>query len=189
MQISRYRSSSLSTNGSSSIRSLANTLYCDIRFARRSAAKPCSQTAHTAAETGSIPFDRYKQEDELVDKVNITMERVRPENLARLEAYYRAITAKGVRVYVSCACINVDVIPEGQRGTVRQVSNAFSQAVNAMDGVTMISDQMDYLYRNEDFYDTNYHLLSQAARRNTENWLQDLKTRMVADGLWKEAGQ
>lgn len=140
-------------------------------------------------ETGSIPFDRYKQEDELVDKVNITMERVRPENLARLEAYYRAITAKGVRVYVSCACINVDVIPEGQRGTVRQVSNAFSQAVNAMDGVTMISDQMDYLYRNEDFYDTNYHLLSQAARRNTENWLQDLKTRMVADGLWKEAGQ
>ena len=140
-------------------------------------------------ETGSIPFDRYKQEDELVDKVNITMERVQPENLARLEAYYGAITEKGVRVYVSCACINVDVIPEGQRGTVRQVSSAFSQAVNAMDGVTMISDQMDYLYRNEDFYDTNYHLLSQAARRNTERWLQDLKAQMVLDGLWKEDGQ
>ena len=42
------------------------------------------------------------------------------------------------------------MIPEGQRGTVRQVSNVFSQAVNAMDGVTMISDQMDYLYRNEE---------------------------------------
>ena len=55
MQVNRYRSSSLSANGSSSIRSLASTLYCDIRFARRSAAKPCIQTAHIAAETGSIP--------------------------------------------------------------------------------------------------------------------------------------
>ena len=46
-------------------------------------------------ETGSIPFDRYKQEDELVDKVNITMERVRPENLARLEASLQGHYGKG----------------------------------------------------------------------------------------------
>ena len=54
-----------------------------------------------------------------------------------------------------------------------------------MPGVTPISHQGDYLYRLEEFYDSNYHLLSEPAKQNTELWMQDLETQMVLDGLWE----
>ena len=51
-----------------------------------------------------------------------------------------------------------------------------------MDGPVLISRLEDYLYHNEDFYDTNYHLLSQRAEQNTALWLRDLLAQLEADG-------
>ena len=48
-----------------------------------------------------------------------------------------------------------------------------------MNGPVLISRLADYLYRNEDFYDTNYHLRSEAAARNTALWIRDLKAAMA----------
>ncbi|MDE6922867.1 MAG: hypothetical protein K2P01_04855, partial [Oscillospiraceae bacterium] len=52
-------------------------------------------------------------------------------------------------------------------------------------GVALISSLEDYLYENGDFFDTNYHLVTQAARENTALWLRDLRAQMERDGVWE----
>jgi hypothetical protein len=42
------------------------------------------------------------------------------------------------------------------------------------------------LYEQEDFFDTNYHLLTPETRENTALWLRDLKEQMIRDQLWQE---
>lgn len=51
-----------------------------------------------------------------------------------------------------------------------------------MEGPALISSLSDYIFQNHDFYDTNYHLLSVPAKRNTAQWLFDLKAYLAADG-------
>jgi len=59
------------------------------------------------------------------------------------------------------------------------------EAVGRMEGVALISSLEDYLYENGDFFDTNYHLVTQAARENTALWLRDLRAQMERDGVWE----
>lgn len=138
---------------------------------------------------GCIPFVRTQTEDELEDNVYLDPRRIDESSMARLKSYYDWYQNKGVRVYVSYACVNMDAVPEEQRGNVETVDAAFRSAIEAMDGPTLISDLEDFLYSNEDFYDTNYHLLSEPARENTSIWLRDLLAQMEADGLWEGDGQ
>ena len=51
----------------------------------------------------------------------------------------------------------------------------FRETMKAMDGPVLISRLQDYLYYYSDFYDTNFHLLSAAAKQNTEKWMRDLE--------------
>lgn len=134
--------------------------------------------------TGSIPFERYEQTDELADEVDLNPERLRKENMDRLKAFYDAIADKGVTIYLSHASINVDAMPSEQSGSVRYMDELFKSRMEEIDSVTVISYLGDYLYRNEDFYDTNYHLLSDVSTRNTAKWLRDLKQQMEQDGIW-----
>lgn len=134
--------------------------------------------------TGSIPFERYDQMEELADTVDLNPARLGKENMARLESYYNAIAEKGVRIYLSHACINVDAMPAEQSGSVRYMDELFRKYTDKMESVAVVSYLGDYLYRNEDFYDTNYHLLSDVAQRNTAKWLRDLKQQMEKDGIW-----
>ena len=138
--------------------------------------------------TGSVPFYRGTTQSHLEDKVYLDPARIREEDMARLEQYYDWYQNRGVTVYISYACINMDAVPEDQRNNVEAVEEAFSAAIEAMDGPVLISRLSDFLYENDDFYDTNYHLLTQAARENTQIWLRDLLDQMEADGLWKEGG-
>ena len=93
--------------------------------------------------------------------------------------------AQGARVYVSYACVNLDAVPEGQRENAALLDGLFREAVEGMEGVTLISSLEDYLYQNSDFFDTNYHLVSQAAKENTALWLRDLRAQMERDGVWE----
>lgn len=136
--------------------------------------------------TGSIPFERYEQMEELADTVDLDPARLGKENMARLESYYNAIAEKGVRIYLSHACINVDAMPTEQSGSVRYMDELFRKYTDEMESVVVVSYLGDYLYRNEDFYDTNYHLLSDVAQRNTAKWLRDLKKQMEQDGIWPD---
>ncbi|MBR2048774.1 MAG: leucine-rich repeat protein [Oscillospiraceae bacterium] len=132
---------------------------------------------------GGIPFERTQSSDALSDAVYLDPDAVDEGAMERLGDYYRRFDAKGVRVYVGYACVNLDAVPEEQQGNVQLMDTLFRQAVEAMDGPVLISRLEDYLYRNSDFYDTNYHLLSDPAERNTALWLRDLLAQMARDGL------
>lgn len=135
---------------------------------------------------GGIPFQREAREGQLLDDVFLDPNMLHPDSMARLECYYRAIADKGAKVYVSYACVNMDAVPEKQKENVYAVEEAFRQAIGEMRDAVLISQLSDYLYCDEDFSDTNYHLMSDAARRNTALWLRDLKAQMEKDGLWRD---
>ena len=139
-------------------------------------------------EYGCIPFYRDQTESEgaLSDRVYLDPAAIDGDGMARLKAFYDQYQSRGVRVYLSYACVNMDDVPKEQRDNVELMDNLFREAVEDMDGPALISKLGDFLYRHDDFYDTNYHLLSRQARENTAVWLRDLRAQMELDGLWKE---
>ena len=136
--------------------------------------------------TGSVPFFRNSTQDTLGDNVYLDPGRLDETSMARLKSYYDWYQNKGVRVYISYACTNLDAVPEDQKDNAQAVEDAFAAAIAEMDGPVLISQMKDFFFHNEDFYDTNYHLRSAQARENTLIWLRDLKAQMKKDGLWKE---
>ena len=134
---------------------------------------------------GCIPFFRSGTQDDLPDRVFLDPALIDREAMERLGAYYAWFQSRGARVYVSCACVNLDAVPEGQRGNAALLDGLLQEAVGRMEGVALISALEDYLYQNEDFFDTNYHLVTQAAQKNTALWLRDLRAQMERDGVWE----
>lgn len=134
-------------------------------------------------EWGGIPFEREETAAMLSDPVEMAESCIRWEAMAALREYYDRFRERGVRVYVGYACVNLDALPEEQQGNGETVDNLFREAVAQMEGAVLISRLSEYLYRNGDFYDTNYHLLSDAARENTARWIRDIRMQMAADGL------
>lgn len=101
----------------------------------------------------------------------------------RLEGYYDWYQSLGIRIYVSYACVNMDAVPEDQRGNTALMDGLFRSAIEEMDGPALVSRLEDYLYQSEDFYDTNYHLKTEPAKENTTRWLRDILAQLEQDGL------
>lgn len=137
-------------------------------------------------EYGCIPFRREETKQMLSDRVYLDPAIITGGGMARLKAFYDRYRSQGVRVYLSYACVNMDDVPAEQRDNVERMDGLFREAVGEMDGPVLISRLEDFLYRRGDFYDTNYHLLSEPARNNTAIWLRDLRAQMERDGLWEE---
>ena len=137
-------------------------------------------------EYGCIPFYRTDTKANLADRVYLDPTAIDDAGITRLKAFYDQYRSQGVRVYLSYACVNMDDVPEVQRGNVELMDSLFREAVARMDGPVLISRLEDFLYHHDDFYDTNYHLLSQQARGNTAVWLRDLQAQMERDGLWAQ---
>lgn len=131
---------------------------------------------------GSIPYQRTAAAEKLVDEVYLEPNRLASSDLSRLASVYREYTEKGVRVLVSYACVNIDALPAGQKGQIDETDRIFHALIGGMEGPVLISSLSDYIFQNHDFYDTNYHLLSVPAQRNTAQWLFDLKAYLAADG-------
>ena len=134
---------------------------------------------------GGIPFFRSGTEADLPDRVYLNPELIDQGAMDRLAEYYAWFQSKGARVYLSYACVNLDAVPEEQRGNAALMDDLFREAAAQMEGVTLISRLEDYLYHTEDFFDTNYHLVTQAAKENTALWLRDLQGQMERDGVWE----
>lgn len=137
-------------------------------------------------EYGCIPFYRDQTADNLPNRVYLDTSYITQAGMNRLQAYYDRYQAKGVRIYVSYACVNMDDVPEEQKLNGDMVEWHYRAAFKAMNGPVVISRLDDFLYFNSDFYDTNYHLLSESARANTRIWMRDLQAQMMRDGLWEE---
>ena len=134
---------------------------------------------------GCIPFYRDETFTSLQDEVHMDPSYITDSGMARLKEYYDRYQSKGVRIYVSYACTNMDEVVDEEKNNVEMVAWRFRKAIEKMEGPVLISELEDYLYQRNDFYDTNYHLLSEPARKNTILWLRDLQTQMEQDGLWE----
>lgn len=130
---------------------------------------------------GTIPFVRTETSQTLTDTVTLDPDCIDEMAMERLGEVYQQLSGQGIRVYVGYACVNLDAVPEAQRDQAELVDARFRAAIEAMDGPVLISRLSDYLYHNEDFYDTNYHLLSDRATANTALWLRDLLAQMEAE--------
>lgn len=136
---------------------------------------------------GCVPFQRTQTQDNLADRVRLDPGMITQEGMTRLSQYYDWYRDKGVTVYVSYACVNMDEVPEDQQNNVEVMDTLVKDSVEAMGSAAVISDLEDFLFVTSDFYDTNYHLLSKQARANTAVWIRDLQAQMAADGLWEVA--
>lgn len=136
-------------------------------------------------EMGGIPFERDRGEQVLIDGVWLDPGYLRADSMEILASYYNEIQKQDAYVYVSYACVNLDAVPEEQQGNIQTMDEKFAAFLSEMEGVRLISRLEDYIYHNEDFYDTNYHLLSEPARENTMLWMRDLRAQMELDGLWE----
>ena len=125
-------------------------------------------------EVGSIPFERNVTSQELADEVRLDPKYLE-DGLKRLSQMYQEYEQKGARVLVSYACVNMDAVPVEEQGNAAAMDERFRETMKAMDGPVLISRLQDYLYYYSDFYDTNFHLLSAAAKQNTEKWMRDLE--------------
>ena len=135
-------------------------------------------------EYGCVPFFRDRTNDSLPDEVHMDPSFINDTGMARLKAFYDRYQERGVRIYVSYACFNMDEVVEEERPLVDMVEYRFQKAIEGLDGPVLISGIEDFLYERTDFYDTNYHLLSEPAKKNTQIWLRDLQAQMERDGLW-----
>lgn len=135
-------------------------------------------------DMGGIPFERNAGEAFLIDGVWLDPDSLREDSMTRLENAYQSIQEKGALVYVSYACVNIDAVPPEQKENLNAVEERFASCMAEMEGVRLISRLEEYVYHNEDFYDTNYHLLSEPARENTMRWMWDLRAQMELDGIW-----
>lgn len=131
---------------------------------------------------GEVPFSRYEPiAGEMGDEVTLTVDNLQPEGLERLSCWYSTFQKRGITVFLSYAALNRDALPEGQWENADEVEAALIEAVEGMEGVTLISRLKDYVYFKSDFYDTNYHLLSGQVSRNTRCWLRDLAPYLPVD--------
>ena len=137
---------------------------------------------------GGVPFQRTVAQAALSDKVRLDPGLITQVGMERLGRYYDWYENKGVTVYVSYACVNMDAVPEQERGNVEVMDALVRNSVAAMGSGKVISKLADFLVTNADCYDTNYHLLSKQAVEQTALWLRDLRMQMAADGLWEVAG-
>ena len=131
--------------------------------------------------TGSVPFFRNSTEKNLGDNVYLDPKRITEVSLDLLESWYSRYQDRGVRIYISYACVNLDAVPEDQKNNALELEEAFATAIAAMDGPVLISRMDEFLFHNQDFYDTNYHLRSQQVTENTAIWLRDLAVQLEKD--------
>ena len=134
---------------------------------------------------GCIPFLRTETRDNLTDMVRLDESYVNQDAMVVLDSYYSGWKDRGVTVYGTYACVNMDAVPQEQQQNVQRMDSLVKDAFDQMTGAVLISDLSDFLVANGDCFDTNYHLLTAQARDNTTVWIRDLEAAMIADGLWE----
>ena len=135
---------------------------------------------------GCASFYRDYNDDVLEDKVSLNPSYMDPDALARMESHYQVLQDRGVTIYVSYACVNVDALPEGEIENAELMDQLFRESFSNIEGVTVLGTLQDHLFHNTDFYDTNYHLLTSTSLLTTYNWMEDLVPQLVADGIISE---
>jgi len=133
--------------------------------------------------TLSIPYERTVSAETLADTDKAIIYLSYLDDLSRLEEAYSKFTEKGIRIYVSCAVLDIDEVPEEQLTDLDEMARRYTEKFSAMEGVTVISSLYDFLYRNPDFFDSVYHMLSEPARECTQKWMRDVLAQMEKDGL------
>ena len=96
-------------------------------------------------------------------------------SIAKLASYYNTITAKGGRVLLSYAPVNISAREQGE---VRQKGLEFAAKFESMlgeYGFYSISNVEDYMFPGRYFFDSDYHLNDIGAALRTEQLIKDLR--------------
>ena len=115
------------------------------------------QIHRAASREAALEPLREQGAEKLSDAVNLNPDNLK--DLSRLAAEYATFTARGVKIYVTYACIDIDQVPENERGNLDLMGELFTTRFSEMDGVTVFGDIHDFVYHDADFYDTVYHKL------------------------------
>ena len=120
------------------------------------------------------------------DKSDVVRVFLSGEAVARRKSVYRAFEEKGVRVFLSNAALNVDGLAyelyggggdEGQKleqcRTLARTFDTYNEW--AFSEYTVLVGINDCLYRGGRFYNSDYHLGSEAAEEHTALLLKRLK--------------
>ena len=65
-------------------------------------------------------------------------------------------------------------MPEEEQGNVEMMGALFTEKFSQMKNVKVFGNIDDFIYHDEDCFDTVYHLLSAPALECTEIWIRDL---------------
>lgn len=126
-------------------------------------------------EHGEIPFQRNEPEGKnLGDTVEVWSGMITEESISRLGSWYSLLQSRGVRVFFSYACMNLDALSYDDQSLARSLNTELRTAIQRMPGVELLSDMAYFFYHNGHFFDTNYHLLSHEAKGCTNQWMKAL---------------
>lgn len=136
---------------------------------------------------GCVPIARSTSQRVLADPVILNPDFLSEAAMETLAHCYDLLEEKGVSVYLSYACVNLDAVSEKERDNVALMDSLFHEKIGEMDGPVLVSSLSDYLYHSTDCFDTNYHLLFPQVQENTRRWVRDLTAQLTAEGVWEDA--
>lgn len=136
---------------------------------------------------GCVPIARASTQKSLADRVFLNPDFLNEDAMHALEHYYNRLEEKGVSIYLSYACVNLDAVPIAEQDNVSLMDELFHARIAEMSGPVLVSTLSDYLYHKTDCFDTNYHLLFPQVQENTRRWVQDLTAQFRAEGVWEDA--
>ncbi len=106
------------------------------------------------------------------------------EGMARFNAIYARLNAKGVKMYVSFAPTDGDSYSAAVWDELVQLD--FRDKLQSLLNYPVISHPGDYLLPHELMYDSIYHPSAEGRRVRTEQLIADLKAQLIAEGIWQE---
>lgn len=130
-------------------------------------------------EYGCIPFERIESKMPLSDPADISSE-IFPGSGSPLAETYSEFVRKGIEVYVTYAAVNGDAIPSihSNMDNYAEYEKAFCNYAEYKGYAKVISSLAGQILKTDKFYDSNYHLLSDASSEYTRLLAEDLLLNM-----------
>jgi hypothetical protein len=114
-------------------------------------------------------------------KIRLNPNVITEKNAENLNAMYRMLSDKGVKVYMSCAPCNYNAVLAEYRSD--GAMDAYMDGIRKSVTVPVISHIRDYILPGKDMYNSDYHPNANGRDARTRQLYADLTEQMQKDGL------